>query len=115
MKKLIRFFSVFLLIFLSAVAYADVIQVQAIMKCKSRSGDTFEKPYDNGTVNIATTGEFLPTDENGYFYLRNYKYKYIQIYLAKDNTIIVDCRSRVTPIKGGAVILGERGSSCPCD
>jgi hypothetical protein len=114
MNKLIKFLGVFLLAFVSIPAYANIIQMQAVMKCKSRSGETFLKPYANGTVNIATTGRFLQTDDNGHFYLINYRDKYIQLYLANDHTIIVDCRSRLTLVKNGSVILGERGSSCPC-
>lgn len=114
MKKLIRLYSVALLVFLSTAVYANVTPLQAVMKCQSKSGETLLQPYSNGTVNVAATGEFLPTDKNGYFYLNNYQGDYIKIYLAKESTIIVDCRSRLTLVKNGTVILGERGSSCAC-
>lgn len=118
MKNFKLLFSFLLLIF-TISAYADIVPMQVVTKCNDGL-----KPVAYSSVAISTTGEtpgkitrieYKVTDGEGYFYLDDsYHGKLIQVYLAdKRSIIIVDCRSRLTPIKTKKVLLGEIGSMCP--
>lgn len=115
MKKIIRLFSIPLLLLFSLVAYADITATQVLGLC-----NLVPYPVPNQDVAVSTTGEitaiqYKTTDPSGYIYLNSdYHGKMIRVYLAAGKrSVNADCGSRLTPTSSGQVILGVPGSLCP--